>query len=152
MFPLQQISSDRMIHFSSINSNQPNRIPQDLILAHASMDGTSVRSSDDIKGKNRRRKLLATLDDKNFATPTTTTNQGNQKETHRDIERERRKQMTALYTLLRSLIPHEFIRVTQVQSISLSLTLFFFSVWINYITQFQFISDKFEFIKTVVLN
>ncbi|KAH7537939.1 hypothetical protein FEM48_Zijuj03G0146100 [Ziziphus jujuba var. spinosa] len=129
MHPLQQNSSggggERMICFSSI-SHQQKSIPEDLIrTTHASVvqfeDGTttcnSFRSScsnNIIIGKDwRSRKLLATnLDDKNSYCGKSSFSDGNNKKViHRDVERERRKQMATDFSLLRSLIPYEFLRM-----------------------------------------
>ncbi|XP_060675854.1 transcription factor bHLH120-like [Ziziphus jujuba] len=128
MHPLQQNSGggggERMICFSSISHEQKS-IPEDLIrTTHASVvqfeDGTSscntFRSScsnNIIIGKDwRSRKLLATnLDDKNSYCGKSSFSDGNNKKAiHRDVERERRKQMAAHFSLLRSLIPYEFLR------------------------------------------
>lgn len=147
MHPLQQNSSggggERMICFSSI-SHQQKSIPEDLIrTTHASVvqfeDGTttcnSFRSScsnNIIIGKDwRSRKLLATnLDDKNSYCGKSSFSDGNNKKViHRDVERERRKQMATDFSLLRSLIPYEFLRV---KLILIQFIYFFNLNWLAY--------------------
>lgn len=81
---------------------------------YASKDGTDLFSSpSNIMGKGGpKTKLLATnnLDEENYAKPTTT-DDGNNKATRRDMERQRRKEMASLYASLRSQIPYEYTKV-----------------------------------------
>ncbi|KAL5570144.1 hypothetical protein UlMin_026719 [Ulmus minor] len=92
MFPLH--NSKEM---TSFNSDQQNKIPQDLILNHASLDG---------RDHGGRRKLSSTLENQNLE------NSSDQakKTVHREIERQRRQEMATLHEELRSLLPLEYIK------------------------------------------
>ncbi|KAF5480318.1 hypothetical protein F2P56_001078 [Juglans regia] len=102
MFPLHQ--SNELVFQICSHPHQQHKIPdQDLIVGHASLDCSSFNTTM-IKGQ--RRKLCDSLDH----------NYGNfnekkkQKMRHRDVERQRRQEMTTLFASLRSSLPLEFIK------------------------------------------
>lgn len=103
-------------YFSSNSNNnyntsyQQNIIPQDLIIPTrtALVEPNIIDfASKNIMGKGRsgRRLLGPNLDYEDDD------NSNKKKMMHREIEKQRRKEMAALHALLRSLIPLEFIKV-----------------------------------------
>lgn len=101
MFPLQQGNE---LCFQ-ISSNTRNEIPQDLITSHPALYG-STDVADDL-GQSRRRKSISMDNDQSARD----NSNDKKKLLHRDIERQRRQEMTTLYASLRSLLPLEYIKV-----------------------------------------
>lgn len=101
MFPLQQGNE---LCFQ-ISSSTHNEIPQDLITSHPALYG-STDVADDL-GKSRRRKSISMDNDQSARD----NSNDKKKLLHRDIERQRRQEMTTLYASLRSLLPLEYIKV-----------------------------------------
>ena len=97
MFSFQQ-SDDKPVFQISTTTQQ-----QDLILPDASLDDSTLLNYD--KGKGRQRKSLATLDNSEL------TDNNDRKMMHREMERQRRKEMGKLHGSLRSLLPLEYIKV-----------------------------------------
>ncbi|KAG6660341.1 hypothetical protein I3843_03G093800 [Carya illinoinensis] len=102
MFPLHQ--SNELVFQICSHPPQQHKIPdQDLIVGHASLDCSSFNTT--LK-KGQRRKLCDSLDH----------NYGNFNEKkklkmrHREVERQRRQEMTTLFASLRSSLPLEFIK------------------------------------------
>ncbi|KAB5532393.1 hypothetical protein DKX38_019063 [Salix brachista] len=97
MFPLHQ--GDELCFNTSSNPHQQHSIPQDLILAqHAALHGSDTAT----KMENGRRRNLISMDNNEVAR--------DQKMMHRNIERQRREEMTTLYASLRALLPLDFIK------------------------------------------
>uniref|UniRef100_A0A2N9EN82 BHLH domain-containing protein n=1 Tax=Fagus sylvatica TaxID=28930 RepID=A0A2N9EN82_FAGSY len=96
MFSFQQ-SDDKPVFQISITTQQ-----EDLILPDASLDDSTLLNYD--KGKGRERKSLATLDNSEL------TDNNDRKMMHREMERQRRKEMGKLHGSLRSLLPLEYIK------------------------------------------
>ncbi|KAG4130917.1 hypothetical protein ERO13_D09G174500v2 [Gossypium hirsutum] len=86
---------EMFFHFSS-GSDPQNTIPQDEILDYVPMGGSSSRG--------RQRKLLSTEKRENSNAD------DKKKSMHRDIERQRRQEMSTLYASLRTLLPLEYIK------------------------------------------
>ena len=101
--------------FSSI-SHQQNIIPQDLInnnniltrATNNSVDSTILATNNMGKGRPMRQLLPPNLDHKNDDNDD---DDNKKKMIHREIEKQRRKEMATLHTGLRSLIPLEYIKV-----------------------------------------
>lgn len=104
MFPLHT-GDELFFNNVSSTSHHQYKIPQDLILGHASVDGCIIN---DNMGKSRRPKTCSMDTEK---IPVDNKNNNNKKMMHRDIERQRRQEMATLYASLRSLLPLEFIKV-----------------------------------------
>lgn len=100
MFPNSQQNNELFFQISSTTPYQQNTIPQDLIMAHASMDGGNLSNT-----KSPQRKLLFSNKDKN------TIDCHTKRVMHRDTERQRRQEMATLCTSLRKLLPIEYIKV-----------------------------------------
>ncbi|KAJ6764463.1 TRANSCRIPTION FACTOR BHLH120-RELATED [Salix koriyanagi] len=97
MFPLHQ--GDELCFNMSSNPHQQHSIPQDLILAqYAALHGSDTAT----KMENGRRRNLISMDNNEVAR--------DQKMMHRNIERQRREEMTTLYGSLRALLPLDFIK------------------------------------------
>ncbi|KAL5570140.1 hypothetical protein UlMin_026715 [Ulmus minor] len=88
MFPLHQ--SNKLSFHISFGPHQQCQASEDLILSHA--------QPDDGARKRRRRKSVEKSTD------------SEKKKTHREIERQRRQEMSTLFVSLRSLLPLEFIK------------------------------------------
>jgi hypothetical protein len=124
MFPLHQ-GGELCFKISSSPHHQDN-IP-DLILAHQYAE---IHGSTDITNnmeKGRRRNIIS-MDNNEAARDNN--NNSKKKMMHRDIERQRRQEMTTLYASLRALLPLEFIKVRNLQFPSIpffekSLLIFF---------------------------
>ncbi|XP_023900290.2 transcription factor bHLH118 [Quercus suber] len=86
----------------STTTYQHHTVPQDLILPDALMDDSTLNND---KGKGRQQKSLATLDSCEI-----THEDNDRKVMHRDMERNRRKEMNKLHGSLRSLLPLEYIK------------------------------------------
>uniref|UniRef100_A0A6N2KDX9 BHLH domain-containing protein n=1 Tax=Salix viminalis TaxID=40686 RepID=A0A6N2KDX9_SALVM len=85
MFPLHQ--GDELCFNTSSNPHQQHSIPQDLILAqYAALHGSDTAT----KMENGRRRNLISMDNNNEVAR-------DQKMMHRNIERQRREEMTTLY-------------------------------------------------------
>ncbi|KAJ6358418.1 hypothetical protein OIU76_000177 [Salix suchowensis] len=98
MFPLHQ--GDELCFNTSSNPHQQHSIPQDLILAqYAALHGSDTAT----KMENGRRRNLISMDNNNEVAR-------DQKMMHRNIERQRREEMTTLYASLRALLPLDFIK------------------------------------------
>ncbi|KAB1222843.1 hypothetical protein CJ030_MR2G014092 [Morella rubra] len=102
MVPLHQ--SNELVFQICSNSHQQHKIPQDLILGRASLEGSI---SDNTMGKGQRRKSGDASFDSNFGN---FNDNKKQKIRHREIERQRRQEMATLYVSLRSLLPLELIK------------------------------------------
>jgi hypothetical protein len=66
--------------------------------------------------ENDRRRFLISMDS-NHEVARDHSKNNNKKMMHRNIERQRRQEMTTLYASLRALLPLEFIKVRKVSSI-----------------------------------
>ncbi|ESW24364.1 hypothetical protein PHAVU_004G124300 [Phaseolus vulgaris] len=102
MFPLQR-GNELVIQFSNSSNHQQHKISQDLILDdYASLD-------DNVSGKKFSRSqpenLFCEENKKNHDS-----NEHVKKMIHKEIERQRRQEMTTCYASLRSLLPLEFIK------------------------------------------
>ncbi|KAH7557526.1 hypothetical protein ACOSQ2_027576 [Xanthoceras sorbifolium] len=104
MFPLHT-GGELFFSVSSNPHHQQYKIPQDLILDHASLDACNITHS---TGKSRRRESCAM--DTNEITSATGNGKNKKKMMHRDIERQRRQEMATLHASLRSLLPLEFLK------------------------------------------
>nr|WIE96114.1 basic helix-loop-helix transcription factor [Loropetalum chinense var. rubrum] len=103
MIPSHQ-SGELLFKISPTSNQQP-----DLILQpHAALDGSNPNLNNSM-GKSRRRKLLS-AQDQNAADNTNCNNNNKKKMMHRNIERQRRQEMTALCSSLRLLLPLEYIK------------------------------------------
>ncbi|KAI5563390.1 hypothetical protein BDE02_15G115000 [Populus trichocarpa] len=104
MFPLHQ--GGELCFKISSSPHQQDNIP-DLILAHQYAE---IHGSTDITNnmeKGRRRNIIS-MDNNEAARDNN--NNSKKKMMHRDIERQRRQEMTTLYASLRALLPLEFIK------------------------------------------
>ncbi|XP_061373957.1 transcription factor bHLH118-like [Gastrolobium bilobum] len=102
MFPLQR-GNELVIQFSNSLNHQQHKISQDLILDD--YDSLVVGYSD--------KKLPSSFPKKIFYGADTihgNSNEYKKKMAHREIERQRRQEMTSLHASLRSLLPLEFIK------------------------------------------
>lgn len=105
MFPLHQ--GDELCFNLSSDPQQQHSIPQDLILAqYPALHGSDTTTKMEI---GRRRNLISMDNNNEFAR--------DQKMMHRNIERQRREEMTTLYASLRALLPLDFIKVRKVPSL-----------------------------------
>lgn len=104
MFPSHQ--GGELCFKISSSPHQQDNIPQDLILAHqyAEIHGSDITNSME---KGRRRNIIS-MDNNEVARDNN--NNSKKKMMHRDIERQRRQEMTTLYASLRALLPLEFIK------------------------------------------
>lgn len=103
MFPLHQ--GDELCFNISSDPHQQHDIPQDLILArYAALQGSDTTN----KMENGRRRFLISMDGNEVARDHSKNN--NKKMMHRNIERQRRQEMTTLHASLRALLPLEFIK------------------------------------------
>lgn len=101
MFPLHQ--SNKSSLFISFTSNEQGIVSKDLVLDH----GNSVDRSRNLSnhmGKIRPKKLNENPDHHHDE-------RNEKKKLRREIERQRRQEMTTLYVSLRSLLPLELIKV-----------------------------------------
>jgi hypothetical protein len=105
MFPFHR--SNELVFQVRSDPHHQHKIPQDLILGHASLDGRNFNTN--TMGKGRRRKLCDSLD-KSYGNFSDNSNKKH-KIMHREIERQRRQEMATLYVSLRSYLPLEFIKV-----------------------------------------
>ena len=132
MFPLHQ--GDELCFNISSDPHQQHNIPQDLILArYAALQGSDTTN----KMENDRRQFLISMDS-NHEVARDHSKNNNKKMMHRNIERQRRQEMTTLYASLRALLPLEFIKVRKVSSIlffdrpCLSGFFFFFLMFLEF--------------------
>ncbi|GAV61845.1 HLH domain-containing protein [Cephalotus follicularis] len=99
MFPLQQ--GDELFFKISSNPQSELTIPQDQIWGQSTLDCNDITK--DI-GDSRRRNFHS-MDSEEI-----TIDNNKKKKLHREIEKERRKEMSNLYATLRSLLPLEYIK------------------------------------------
>ena len=102
MFPLHQ--GNELLFQIPYTPSKQHTFQQDMIRDHALLEADNLSSH---KGKSPARKLFA-RDNKDEIM-----NDGKRMKQimHRDIERQRRQDMSTLYTSLRSLLPLEYIKV-----------------------------------------
>jgi hypothetical protein len=120
MFPFHR--SNELVFQVRSDPHHQHQIPQDLILGHASLDGSKFNTK--TMGKGRRRKLCDSLD-KSYGNFSDNSDKKH-KMMHREIERQRRQEMATLYVSLRSYLPLEFIKVKDHYFTSSSSFSFFF--------------------------
>jgi len=118
----------------STTTYQHHTVPQDLILPDALMDD-SILNND--KGKGRQQKSLATLDSCEI-----THEDNDRKVMHRDMERNRRKEMNKLHGSLRSLLPLEYIKVNKLCTLSFPSSACSFLVLCYYLCGFRVIGFR----------
>lgn len=97
--------NDEKVFQISTTTYQHHTVPQELILPDALMDDSTLNND---KGKGRLEKSLAALDSCEI-----THEDNDRKVMHRDMERNRRKEMNQLHGSLRSLLPLEYIKVNK---------------------------------------
>ncbi|KAJ8771461.1 hypothetical protein K2173_026638 [Erythroxylum novogranatense] len=108
MFPLQQ--GDEPCFQISFDPHSQINIQEDLILAHASVYGTTrditnkKTSKAGTRNKGKSNNLMATDEAARDG------DCSDKKKMHRDIERLRRQEMTTLYSSLRALLPLEYVK------------------------------------------
>lgn len=104
MFPFHQ--GNELCFQISPNPIQQQNIPQDLLLDHPPHQQPYGATNLTHRVKNRGRRSISSVDNGDTKEET-----DKKKLLHRDIERQRRQEMTALYRSLRSLLPLEYIKV-----------------------------------------
>ncbi|KAK4358244.1 hypothetical protein RND71_023854 [Anisodus tanguticus] len=116
MSPLQQINNDNELLFQILsNPCQQGKISQDLSMDYASL-GTSHHHPVHVKNPTKKRlpsRVLGrnNIPDKNHEITAIDADEFKLKKImHRDMERQRRQEMTALYSSLRSLLPLQYVK------------------------------------------
>ncbi|GMI99560.1 hypothetical protein HRI_003625300 [Hibiscus trionum] len=104
MFPLQQ--SDELVYqiFSATNQH---KIPQDLIMGHTAVEANPIVPNN--MGKSRGRKACR-MEASGGGGGGGGGDKYKKQKLHREIERQRRQDMSSLYASLRSLLPGEYIK------------------------------------------
>lgn len=115
VFPSHQ-SNELLLQQLSSNPSQQKVIRQNRIVAHDSMDDSSHKKS---TRESQSWNLSVSGNNEN-------TSNNHKKKIHRDIEKQRRQEMSTLHASLRSLLPLEYIKVKHLISFS-----FDFRVHIN---------------------
>ncbi|XP_016481890.1 transcription factor bHLH118 [Nicotiana tabacum] len=136
MFPLQQSDDNELVFQILSNPSQQGNISQDLILDYASLETSHPQNVKNPKKKKLPRRVLGSRS--NSDKKDSITDEFKLKKVmHRDMERQRRQEMTNLYSSLRSLLPLQCVKGKRSVSDHMHEA-------VNYIKQLQANMNKLE--------